>query len=45
MKFSVGHCAMMVAAFGALTALPAKAETDDRAEIRALLARVNTNRH
>jgi len=40
MKFSVGHYAMMVAAFGALTALPARAETDDRAEIRALLARV-----
>ena len=40
MKISVAHCAMMVAAFGALTALPAHAESDDRAEIRALLARV-----
>ena len=40
MKISVAHCAMMVAAFGALTALPAHAESDARAEIKALLARV-----
>jgi len=40
MKFSVAHSALMVAAFGALTVLPAHAESDDRAEIRALLARV-----
>ncbi len=40
MKISVAHGALMVAAFGALTALPAHADPDDRAEIRALLARV-----